>query len=145
MNNTGERYIPEAFDDAENISQMHLERYKFAYNYVRGKNVLDIACGEGYGSDLLSNIASNVIGVDIDNEAVGNAKNKYKKENLKFLVGGVDKIPLEDGSVDVLVSFETIEHVNFKKQLSFLKEVDRVLKKDSLFIVSTPDKLGSRN
>ncbi len=137
---TGERYVPELFKKQENIAQMHQERYKFAAKYVSGMSVLDVACGEGYGSDMLSREARNLVGVDIDEITINSAKDKYKRDNLKFLVGGVSNIPVKNLSIDVVVSFETIEHVRLKEQIAFLEEVSRILRKDGIFIVSTPDK-----
>ena len=104
---SGERL--ETFVYGEFVSE-HLHRYCLANLYVTDKVVLDIASGEGYGSNLLSSSAKEVIGVDIDQEAVENAKQKYKKSNLNFKTGSADKIPVADNSIDVLVSFETIEH-----------------------------------
>lgn len=140
MEFTGERYVPEAFKESDYISKLHLKRYEFALNYVQNLNVVDIACGEGYGSKILSEKAQKVSGFDIDQEAINHAKISYTEPNLFFSHGSVVKIPLEDASVDVVVSFETIEHVDYQSQKQFLREVLRVLKPSGLFIVSTPDK-----
>lgn len=133
---TGERletfiYTRDAID--------HLHRYAIVREYVNNKNVLDIASGEGYGSNLISEIASTVIGVDIDEESIKKASLKYKKNNLTFKVGRADLIPVNDNSIDVVVSFETLEHHD-KHQEMFL-EIKRVLKSDGIVIMSTPDKL----
>lgn len=117
----------------------HLHRYAIAKDYIKGKSVLDIASGEGYGSNLLSLDAASVIGVDIDPESVKNASKKYHKSNLEFIVGSADLIPVNSNSIDVVVSFETLEHHD-KHQEMFL-EIKRVLKKEGILIISTPDKL----
>ncbi len=117
----------------------HLHRYAVAFQLVQGKTVLDIACGEGYGSFLMAQHAKRVIGVDISEEAVKHAGVKYSGQNLSFRQGSADKIPLEDGQVDVVVSFETLEHHD--KHDEMLREVKRVLKADGQFIISTPNKL----
>lgn len=117
----------------------HLHRYGIAGNYVRDKIVLDIACGEGYGTNLLSKKAKTVYGVDIDEGAVSRAKTKYTSKNINFLVGSTSKIPLEDNSVDTVVSFETIEHHDEHQQM--MSEIKRVLKTDGIMIISSPDKL----
>lgn len=117
----------------------HLHRYAIATNYIEDKIVLDIASGAGYGSNLMSKKASFVFGVDIDDATVQEAKLKYKKENLEFITGSTSRIPLEDNSIDVVVSFETIEHHNEHKQM--MDEIKRVLKPKGLLIISTPDKL----
>lgn len=133
--NTGERLETNFFNKT---TIEHLHRYALACEFAEGKVVLDIASGEGYGTNLLSNHASFVYGVDIDNETVINAEKKYIKSNLKFLHGSTSKIPLEDSTVDLVVSFETIEHHDEHDQM--MKEIKRVLKAEGLLIISTPDK-----
>ena len=71
----------------------HLHRYAIASNFVEGKVVLDIASGEGYGSNLMSEKASFVYGVDIDESTIRKADKKYKKNNLKLLKGSTSAIP----------------------------------------------------
>lgn len=132
---TGERFMPEV---GGNIELEHFHRYLLAAEYVIDKHVLDIASGEGYGSFVLSNCARSVIGVDISNDAVAHANKKYGAENLQFKVGDCASIPLDDSSVDVVVSFETIEHHD--KHDEMMGEIIRVLKPDGLLIMSSPDK-----
>jgi ubiquinone/menaquinone biosynthesis C-methylase UbiE len=132
---TGERL---EFYDFSDVTVEHLHRYALANDFVSGKVVLDIASGEGYGSYILSNNALEVIGVDIDIDSIKNAKEKYSKNNLKFIVGSADSIPVESNSIDVVVSFETIEHHD-KHEEMFL-EIKRVLKKEGVLIISSPDK-----
>lgn len=139
MEFTGERMMPE-FNKGSEIYIEHLSRYIFASQFIKDKVVLDIACGSGYGSDyLMKNGASKVIGVDISEESVNYCKNKYNKDNLRFAIGSVVNIPVEDNSVDVIVSFETIEHVGGEDQIVFMKEIKRVLKKDGILLISTPN------
>lgn len=132
---TGERLETHIF--SENMAE-HLHRYAVAKGFTTNKTVLDIACGEGYGSNLMAQGAAQVYGVDIDKGAVQNAKAKYKQPNLSFLVGSADQIPIPDASVDVVVSFETIEHHD--KHDEMLSEIKRVLKADGILIMSSPDK-----
>lgn len=132
---TGERL---EFFDFSDVTVEHLHRYAIANDFVEGKVILDIASGEGYGSYILSKKALEVIGVDIDVESVQNAKEKYLKDNLKFIVGNADNIPVESNSIDIVVSFETIEHHD-KHEEMFL-EIKRVLKDDGILIMSSPDK-----
>jgi ubiquinone/menaquinone biosynthesis C-methylase UbiE len=117
----------------------HLHRYSISETYCENKVVLDIACGEGYGSSLLSKKAKFVYGVDIDEETIRNAQVKYEKPNTKFKIGSTSNIPLKDNMVDVVVSFETIEHHDEHEKM--INEIKRVLKPDGLVIISTPDKL----
>lgn len=117
----------------------HLHRYSIVNQYIKDKTVLDIACGEGYGSFLMSNLANKVYGVDIDNDTIVAANLKYKKNNLSFRHGSTSAIPLDDNSIDVIVSFETLEHHDEHEIM--MHEIKRVLKKDGLVVISTPDKL----
>ncbi len=116
----------------------HLHRYAIAKELCAGKQVLDIASGEGYGSNLLAQIAAKVTGVDIDETTVNKAKKNYQSPNLNFKVGTCSSIPLENNSVDVVVSFETIEHHDQHEEM--LAEIKRVLKIDGILIISSPDK-----
>ncbi len=116
----------------------HLHRYFLARNFCRGLDVLDIASGEGYGSALLAQVARSVVGVEISADAVQHADRAYKHDNLRFAVGDARTIPLSDCSVDVVVSFETVEHIY--EQEKFLAEVRRVLRPGGSFVSSTPDR-----
>jgi ubiquinone/menaquinone biosynthesis C-methylase UbiE len=116
----------------------HLHRYAMVLDLVKNKTVLDIASGEGYGSNLLSQYADMVFGVDIDQATIEASKKKYTAKNLEFKVGSADAIPLKDQSVDVLVSFETLEHHD--KHDEMMKEIKRVLKPNGILVMSTPDK-----
>lgn len=134
---TGERYVPWA--DAPLTAYEHLHRYRFAREFVKGKNVLDLACGEGYGSFMFSEDAHCVIGIDIDDATVRHASAKYLRENLKFIKGSITEVPIEEeGMFDIIVCFEALEHITEHNEL--IKEVKRLLKKDGTFIVSTPNK-----
>ena len=133
---TGERYVPGMKGD---IEIEHLHRYALALELSKGKNVLDIASGEGYGSYLLSMLAKSVVGVDISKEAILHSSMKYIKSNLTFLCGSADRIPCESHSFDLVVSFETIEHHD--KHEEMLQEIKRVLKPDGILILSSPEKL----
>jgi 2-polyprenyl-3-methyl-5-hydroxy-6-metoxy-1,4-benzoquinol methylase len=132
---TGERLVTSVEDET---AKEHLHRYMLAMKHCQGLVVVDIACGEGYGSAFLASVACTVMGVDIDAEAVKFASKKYKKSNLEYKVGNCSSIPVNSGSVDVVVSFETLEHHD--QHAEMLLEVKRVLKPDGLLIVSSPDK-----
>ena len=136
---TGERYVPDSCIDAE-IRIEHTQRYMFAKEWVSGKVVLDAACGEGYGSNILSEGARKVVGLDLDANAIIHAKQKYGSDIVSFVEGSIENLPFKDNTFDVVVSFETIEHVNGEIQESFLSEIKRVLKPDGILIMSTPNK-----
>ena len=131
---TGERMIPESADRC--TFWEHVYRYAFATRFVRGKQVLDIACGEGYGAAALQKAgAAHIIGVDVAEQVSLHAHKRY---GLDARSGNAEQIPLTNGSVDVVVSFETIEHVPHPHR--FLDECIRVLTPGGRLIISTPNK-----
>lgn len=136
MQFTGERFVP---DVGGIIELEHLHRYLLAARIVAGKQVLDIACGEGYGSAMLAAGAARVTGVDISPEAVAHAQAKYRRGNLEFRQGSCAAVPLPDASLDVVVSFETIEHHD--QHEAMMREIKRVLTPGGVLVISSPDKL----
>ena len=131
---TGERMVPEKADAI--TFWEHIYRYRFAAALVESKNVLDIACGEGYGTAaLMQSGAASVIGVDVSPEACEHAARRY---GIKTRLGDAQNIPLENASVDAIVSFETIEHVSSPEK--FLDECARVLAPGGQIIISTPNR-----
>jgi ubiquinone/menaquinone biosynthesis C-methylase UbiE len=135
MEFSGERYVPEL---SGNIELEHLHRYLLACQIANGKTVLDIASGEGYGSAMLAKHATKVIGVDISPDAVMHARQRYINHNLQYMVGSCSEIPLPDSSIDLVVSFETIEHHDQHDQM--MTEIKRVLKPSGTLLISSPDK-----
>ena len=131
---TGERFTTAVGGQVE---LEHIHRYLMARSLCRGKDVLDIASGEGYGAAILAQVAHDVIGVDADQTAVGHALESYRRPNLRFMHGDARRIPLPDAAVDIVTSFETIEH--FLEHEDFLQEVHRVLRPDGFLLISTPD------
>ena len=135
---TGERYVP---GTAGEIAHEHWHRYAFARRFVAGRRVLDVACGEGYGSALLSEAAASVIGVDIDADTLAHARSAYAdRPTVQFIEGSASRLPLADGSVDVVVSFETIEHLDAEDQPRMLAEFARVLTTDGVLVISSPNR-----
>ena len=134
---TGERYLP--WLEEASIGYEHVHRYAYATQFVQNKRVLDLACGEGYGSYLLAKTAKSVVGIDIDNNTIKHARNKYIKQNLEFRVGSITEVPIGGESIfDVAVCFEALEHIEDHQKL--LSEVKRLLTPEGVFIVSTPNK-----
>lgn len=134
---TGERFLPGTVGE---IAHEHWHRYAFARRFVAGRRVLDVACGEGYGSALLAATAGSVVGVDIAHEAVRHASTTYADvAHLHFAVGSAATLPLADASVDVAVSFETIEHLPSADQPKMVAEIARVLAPDGVVVLSAPN------
>ncbi|MBC7708638.1 MAG: class I SAM-dependent methyltransferase [Rhizobacter sp.] len=133
---TGERFLPEC---AGEMVYEHWHRYLIAQQYVRGLRVLDVASGEGYGSHLLARDAAAVVGVDLSADAVLHAASRYPAANLKYIAASCIQIPQPDASFDVIVSFETIEHI--MEHEAFLREVDRLLAPGGMFIISSPNRV----
>lgn len=133
---TGERFTPEIRGA---IWYEHWHRYCVVLPAAKGKRVLDAACGEGYGSGLLASVATDVTGVDIDADAIGHARERYcDKSNLHYVQGSCAALPLAAASIDLVVSFETIEHL--VEQTQMLDEFRRVLAPGGVLIISSPNK-----
>lgn len=116
----------------------HLHRYQSVLDLVEGKTVLDAACGSGYGTKLLAEKAKKVVGIDIDAEVITRLR-KEEMKNTSFQCMSVEEMDFENNSFDVVVSFETIEHIDEAAQNAFLAEIRRVLKPDGYLIISTPN------
>jgi SAM-dependent methyltransferase len=138
MEFTGERFIPGTRGE---IWIEHWHRYHFAARWARGREVLDVACGEGYGAALLaSRGAKRVTGVDLAPAAIAHARKAYGNlANVQFVEASCTQMPLRDASFDLVVSFETLEHIAAQRE--FVDEVARVLKPDGVFLLSCPNKL----
>ena len=113
------------------------ERYKFTNKFIKGKKVLDIPCGVGWGTSLLRG-AYSVIGIDISDEAISYAKKRYENKNRKFYVGDMQAIDLGDNSVDIVACLEGFEHVSKDIGTRFIAESQRVLKQGGLLIMTCP-------
>ena len=120
----------------------HITRYEFCKQFVKGKKVLDAACGVGYGSYYLKRFgnADIVYGIDISEESINEAIGYFGNytNNLIYLVHNVEKTSFKNMQFDVVVSLETFEHVSNLE--NYLNEIQRILKKGGKFIVSTPNK-----
>jgi ubiquinone/menaquinone biosynthesis C-methylase UbiE len=131
----GERFVT---GQGGAIAHEHYLRYLFARQFCTGKDVLDVASGEGYGSSLLAQSARYVHGLDVDQRAVDFAQSHYGASNIEFRRGDARRLPYDDSSFDVVISFETLEHI--EEHDAFLKEIKRVLRPLGLFVLSSPDR-----
>ncbi|RKQ30512.1 class I SAM-dependent methyltransferase [Oceanobacillus halophilus] len=141
LEDTGERVIPERMKITNGLLLEHIARYHFAARYANGR-ILDFACGSGYGSQIIAKQCKNniteLIGIDYEEEAIKYAKQKYYHPLATFIQGDVLDTSLSDrlGHFDVILSFETIEHIN--KEERFLSNIYRLLKPNGILLLSTP-------
>jgi len=139
---TGERMVPQ-YDSGQLIYFEHIGRYLFASQFVKAKKILDVACGSGYGASiLLHKGAKEVVGIDRSRAAIKHAKKYYQESKATFLRADALFLPFDNESFDIVTTFETIEHLS--SQEKFLKEIKRILKKDGLLVLSTPNTLVYR-
>lgn len=120
----------------ENLIQQSIKRYNFAKKYCVNKKVLDIASGEGYGSNIIADKANLVIAIDCDFETMKYSRNKYKKKNLYFICADCNNLPFRNACFDVITSFELIEHLSIPSK--YLSEICRTILRNGIYIGSTP-------
>ena len=132
---TGERFTPECVRE---IFYEHWHRYAWARGLVGDLDVLDCACGEGYGSRLLADTARTVVGVDIDTESIDHADRRYARPGLEFMAANALELPFDNHRFDVVVSFETLEHLVEHEEL--LASFRRVLRPGGFLLLSSPDR-----
>lgn len=120
-------------------SAIHMARYNILKPICKNKTVLDIACGEGYGSYLIKSWgAKQVDAFDIDLETINKAQERYHIKNLNYQVCNAEELEqATDKKYDLIVSFETIEHL--KNPIKFLEAIKSVSKKDAIIIISCPN------
>jgi len=136
---TWERLIPKQVADdpaSQRIFELHFRRYETAAHYVREKRVLDIACGAGYGSQMLGLAgAKAVVGVDLSAQTVEYAKKHYQTPGVEFICADAEQFKWPE-QFDVVVSFETIEHLHHPAK--FLERIRSLLVPGGNFILSVP-------
>jgi len=129
---TGERTLPDVPE--ENYwYRRHVAVYEWIAEHCSGQRVADLACGEGYGSDLLAQHAAEVIGVDANPEAYEHARARYSRPNLSFRRELVEEF---DQPVDAVVFLQTIEHIHEPDRL-----LEQMAKVASVAYISTPNRL----
>lgn len=139
---TGERVIPDMMDPMNMLLLEHIARYQFSLPYAAKGTILDIACGSGFGTHFIAKRAKHhieqIIGIDIDLPSIQYAKGKYYHPKANYQQhDAVDPLlPQKLGQFDLILSFETIEHIKNEKQ--FLKNIYEMLKPGGQLILSTP-------
>ena len=118
----------------------HRSRYRFAAGFLPAERVLDIACGSGLGMDLLSRGGTQVVGIDISEEALRTALSR--EGSVTVCRADATKLPLQTASFDLIASFETIEHVD--ADVGFISELRRVIRDDGVLLLSTPNALHTK-
>lgn len=125
----------------ENHPWQHVfeKRKDYAVNHAIQKKCLDLCCGMGWTSHAISEVADSVVGIDYSEDAIEEAKIIYQSPNLKFKKMNALDLDFPTESFDLIIGMEAIEHFSEEDGLLFLNQVKRVLKKDGLFIGSTPE------
>jgi len=134
---TGERFFISEEKNWE-LYYQHIARYLFARRLVKNKLVLDAACGAGYGAAILAPKASKIVGIDISKEAIDYCKKKYNMSNTTFAVMDCASIAFPDELFDLIVSFETLEHISEVEK--YVQELHRILKPEGQLVISTPNR-----
>lgn len=133
---TGERTIPGLAEE-----NYWFRRHEVVYQRLAprcaGRDVLEAGPGEGYGADLIAEVARQVVGVDYDESAVAHIRARYPR--VRMHLGNLADLPLPDASVDVVVNFQVIEHLWDQGQ--FVGECFRVLRPGGLLLMSTPNRI----
>lgn len=123
-------------DRASPLWAEHRSRYLYASRFTVGRKVLDVACGEGIGFDVLTPSARLVVGVDVSFEGLRSARSSVAGPAV-LCQGDGRALPFADGTFEVITSFETIEHIPDDR--SFIEEVRRVIRADGTLLLSTPN------
>lgn len=138
---TGEQIIPKKFESKEEylLYLRHLFAYYFAKdNILENSAVLEVGCGEGYGTFLLQKKFKKIIGLDVDKNIVAHASKKYGSENCIFRVYDGLKLPYKDDTFDAVISFQVIEHI--QDDINYISEIYRILKRNGIFLLTTPNR-----
>ena len=133
---TGERTLP-GIPEENYWFQRHVVAYRYAAERVAGMDVLDAGCGEGYGSAMLAQRASSVVGVDLERDVIEHAAERYPA--VRFQTGDLATLGFDDGSFDAVITFQVIEHLQSPR--GFVTECARVLRPGGLLVLSTPNRL----
>jgi trans-aconitate methyltransferase len=143
------------FDDGERISRatdwnsfieqkatysMQIDYLKRHMSNISEKNVVDCACGEGYGSDMISKnlLPNNLYSIDVDKELIEYCKKQYEK--IQFICDDITQLNNMDNYIDIFFSNQTIEHLNAKDQKLALKKIYSKMNKEGYLMCAVPNK-----
>jgi len=115
----------------------HLCAYRLASELSRGRRMLEIGCGSGYGAFYLAHVAREVTAIDLDAQRIEQARRLFQRPNLQYLTAQGARLPFSDQSVECVGAFQVIEHIPVAELPQFLKEIARVLTPDGVFVAST--------
>ncbi|RSK25603.1 class I SAM-dependent methyltransferase [Bacillus sp. HMF5848] len=138
---TGERVIPHLMKPTNGMLLEHVARYHFSIPYIKGR-ALDIACGSGYGSQMIAKAAKKqlqeLVSIDSDPQTIQYAEGAYYHPLITFRVEDAvnPELPNRLGQFDVIISFETIEHITEEEQ--FMDNIYNMLKPGGTLVLSTP-------
>lgn len=131
-------YITNINDCSDINHQKHIYRYKFSSLFINGGFVLDCACGSGYGSKILSEKADKILGIDVSKKSINFANKNNKSKNIVFECRSLQSLKFKDNSLQTIVSLETLEHIDKKDMINFLKKSKKWLVPGGQFIGSSP-------
>ena len=120
------RIIPE--ETGSKLYMQNLKAYDWVSKYASGLCVLDVGCGDGYGTAFLAKTAKSIIGVDYEKDVAIEAAKKYKADNLEYLFMDATELKFNNNEFDIVCSFQVIEHLPENKLTAYLNELRRVLK-----------------
>jgi SAM-dependent methyltransferase len=133
-----ERFDPDALR-GEMVEAEHLGRYHWAAAAAAGRSVLDVGCGTGYGTAVMAAAgAARCTGVDVAEEAVAQARERFGADGVEFVRGDATALPFGDAEFDLVTCFEVIEHVG--EQRAVIAELARVLRPGGVMLISSPNR-----
>jgi ubiquinone/menaquinone biosynthesis C-methylase UbiE len=141
LKKTVERIVPKNFETREEylLYLRHFFAYEKVLQFLEDDfRVLEIGFGEGYGTNLLADHLNRITALDVNKKAVDYANGKYGDDNCKFQHYNGNRLPYSDQHFDAVISFQVIEHIGDDHQ--FVKEIQRVLKKNGIAVITTPNR-----
>lgn len=125
--------------DPDHNTERHFARYRFAATFIQSDDVvLDCACGAGYGTAILAENASSVLGVDISDHSINFARDTYLRRNTHYQCSDLTELSFSDNSFSLITTMETLEHIESSVCREFLLKTKNWLKPGGVLVASTP-------